>query len=143
MARTQRFKVAQIEEALRKGLGVYVAAAKILRCSPNTVKNYVNRNPKLQRLRDELVEETIDRAEITLLTAIQNGNLQAATFYLRTKGRHRGYGDKVEVGGEVGVRHVNFEGAPLERVRREAAWDEDDDVPAPPNRGIPPAEPRN
>jgi hypothetical protein len=38
-----------------------------------------------------------DVAELKLYEAILHGESWAVTFCLRTKGRHRGYGDKAEV----------------------------------------------
>lgn len=42
----------------------------------------------------EIQEEALDFVEGQLLQAIREGNLTAIMFYLKTKGRHRGYTDK-------------------------------------------------
>ena len=40
---------------------------------------------------EEIQEKTIDYVENKLLQQINEGNLQAITFFLKTKGKNRGY----------------------------------------------------
>ena len=126
MARTPRFKVAKVEEALRTSGGIYTVAAQKLRCAPNTVKNYVERHPRLQQVREELLDQNLDLAEAHLLSLIADKNLGAITFFLRTQGRSRGYGDKMEVRGKLEVGSVDLGEASLEEIRSWAAWDDDE-----------------
>ena len=130
MARTAKFTHAQIEEALRQGAGVYTVAALRLKCAPNTVKNYVERSAKLKAVCEEIVEMNLDVAESKLLAALSEGNLQAVMFFLRTKGRARGYGDKLEVSAKVKTATLDLRGATLEEVRAWSDWDAEDE-PAP------------
>lgn len=130
MPRAQKFKVARVAEALRQGGGIYTAAASILKCSPNTVKNYVERNANLQQVKAEVEDMTLDLAETKLIMAIRDGNMNAVTFYLRTKGRARGYGDKLELAGKVKTATIDLSTASDEQVRRWAAWDDDEAEPA-------------
>jgi len=102
MARTGKFKVKQVEEALRASGGIFSIAAVQLRCAPNTVKNYVKRHPTLQRAVDSTVEENLDIAEAQLLKQIRKGNLGAICFYLKCKGKNRGYIERGELTGPDG-----------------------------------------
>lgn len=117
MAKTkpQRIKVADVAEALRHTAGIYTQAALILArkygsCSPNTVKAYVQRHKVLQDLQVEILDQTLDVAESKLITAITEGELKAVFFYLKTKGKHRGYTERVESTGA--------DGGPMETVTR-------------------------
>ena len=91
-----KFKVEHVEEALRASGGVVSDAAQKLAdaygsCSPASVRNYIFRHKSLQRVAEEVIEANLDLAESALLTAIAQGNLTAVIFYLKTKGRSRGY----------------------------------------------------
>lgn len=102
MPGTPRFRKRHVEEALRKAGGIKSLAAQILGCAPNTITNYMRRHPELGGIQDEITEENLDIAEAKLLTKIRSGNLTAVIFYLKTKGRARGYVERAEVGGPGG-----------------------------------------
>lgn len=97
MARPQKFTVDEVEAALRSVGGLYTLAAKKLGCAPNTVANYCKRNKRLQAIQAELVEGLLDEAEGQLILAIRKGNLSAVIFYLKCKGKARGYVERSEV----------------------------------------------
>ena len=112
MAR-QRFKIADIEEALRSTAGLITPAARVLEskygtCSHNTVRAYIARHPKLQAVVTEITETQLDLAENGLVTAVRDHNLTAIIFYLKCKGKRRGYIERQQVegpdGGPVPVR---------------------------------------
>lgn len=106
MPRKQKFTILQVANALRRGAGIYGQAAAILGCETSTVSRYVARTPLLQKVRDECGEAILDLAETKLIAAVKNGNLTAITFVLRTKGRARGWGDKLEIPGMPGKIEV-------------------------------------
>lgn len=45
----------------------------------------------------DVEESMLDEAESKLMELVRSGNLQAVKFLLRTKGRSRGYGDRLEI----------------------------------------------
>ena len=46
---------------------------------------------------DHAADNTLDLVEKALIQQIKNGSVQATTFFLKTKGRIRGYNEKQEV----------------------------------------------
>ena len=103
----------KIEAAARRGCAPpgrghhQRTAAKILQaaygsCTPRTVRNYVKRHPRLVEVIEETVELNLDTAERKLMTLIASGNLGAVIFYLKTKGKSRGYVERVEATGSGG-----------------------------------------
>ena len=113
MPKTPRYTVQQVADALEAVAGIRKYAAKRLGCAPSTIKAYIDRHKKLQDLEARIVEDNIDTAEAQLIRAFNAGNLTAVIFYLKTKGRHRGYSERHQVegpdGGPVQVAHqVDF-----------------------------------
>lgn len=127
MARGEKFTVAQIESALRKAAGVYtLAAAQVEKatgrgCAPNTVANYVKRHKRLQLVVGEILDQNLDVAEAGLLTHLRDTNLTAIIFYLKTKGKHRGYTERVEnTGPDGGAMEVAVVRVPHKAASAEA-----------------------
>jgi len=102
------FTAEQVEVALRQSGAIYTLAAKILTkmngrpCVPNTVKNYIKRYKGLAKVEQEVRDGTLDMAESKLISKIKDGNLTAVIFYLKTKGKDRGYVERGEVTGSSG-----------------------------------------
>ena len=95
-----RFSVADVEAALVKASGLITPAADILAkaygsCTPSTVRNYVKRHKRLQVAIEETVAHALDLAEHKLMGGISKGNMTAVIFFLKTKGRERGYVQRV------------------------------------------------
>jgi hypothetical protein len=99
----RKFAPEEVAEALRAAAGIYSAAASLLRCSPTTVKNYVARYKSLQKVKEEIEQTTLDLAETKLVKALQDGNLTAVIFYLKCKGKARGFTERTEVTGPDGA----------------------------------------
>ena len=55
------------------------------------MRNYIKRHPSLQTVIEETVELNLDLAESNLIAEIGNNNMTAIIFYLKTKGKHRGF----------------------------------------------------
>jgi hypothetical protein len=117
---TTKFTPEQVEAALRAAAGIRSAAARMLGCAPSTIGNYLGRYSALREIEAEILEQNLDLAETKLLSAIRDGNLTAVIFYLKTKGKARGYTERAEVtgadGGPIDVTKLSDE--ELERIAR-------------------------
>ena len=102
MSRRLLFTDDQVAEALISTAGIRTDAAALLKCSRSTIKRYIDRSEVLARIESEVVEQLIDLAESKLVDAINVGNLTAIMFYLKTKGKHRGYTERHQVEGKDG-----------------------------------------
>lgn len=92
----EKFKAEQVIEALRRARGVKAAAARALGCDRNTVDRYIREYATVAAAYEEANETNIDLAEGHLMKAIDAGNIKAILFYLRTKGKARGYVERTE-----------------------------------------------
>ena len=107
----QKFKAEQVADALQRAGGVIAVAARALGCDRGTVYAYMRRYTTVQQAYDEANETNLDVAEAGLAQFMRGQvegmttreRLDALKFYLRTKGRARGYGDRVEHAGTVNV----------------------------------------
>jgi len=84
-------------EALEKSLGVVTSACKIVDCNRSTFYKYYNNDQDFRASVDELQNLTLDFAESQLHKQIKEGNTTATIFYLKTKGKKRGYVERKEV----------------------------------------------
>jgi len=100
---SQRYSQRQVIEALRGTRGLVTLAARQLGCTPRCVHNYVDRYPAVRAALDAARAQQLDIAEAQLFKAIDNGELRAVEFFLRTIGRQRGYGDHLDVDATVDV----------------------------------------
>ena len=78
-------------QAMSQCLGIVSHAVKIANISRAIHYVWMNEDPEYKNAIEELEEVTLDLAEHQLHKAILKGNLTATMFYLRTKGKKRGY----------------------------------------------------
>ncbi len=72
------------------------ATCTALNVSRTIFYKWKNRYPKLEALLDEVDESLLDFAESKLLENIQDGDVTSLIFFLKTKGKKRGYVEQVE-----------------------------------------------
>jgi len=84
-------------EALEKSLGVVTTACKLVGVTRTTFYQYVKDDPEFAEAVKDIEEVTIDFAESQLHKQIKDGNTTATIFYLKTKGKKRGYVEKTEI----------------------------------------------
>lgn len=101
---TNILKKAMIE-ALEKSLGVITTAAKAVGIDRSTHYDWYNNDPEYRAAVDSISDIALDFAESQLHKQIQGGEVSSTIFYLKTKGKKRGYVERTEVehSGELGI----------------------------------------
>lgn len=84
-------------DALEKSLGVVTQACMATGIPRRTVYNWLRDDPKFKADVDELSQVAVDFAESQLFQKIKKGDTIAIIFYLKTKGKARGYVEKQEL----------------------------------------------
>ncbi len=79
----------------KKGCNITSTCAA-LGISRKTFYEWREKKKKLAEVLDEVDESILDFAESKLVEHINNNDLQALIFFLRTKGKKRGYVEKTE-----------------------------------------------
>ena len=92
----ERYTADQLAEALRLNRGNASAAARVLECHPDTIRNYCARYPEVQKARESGGEVRLDLAEAALDRAVTKGEGWAVCFLLKTQGKRRGYIERQE-----------------------------------------------
>ena len=93
----QRYTAAEVSAALRASRGMVSIAAQRLGCDQYTVLNYCRRYPSVEAVKKEARNEVLDECELRLWKAIQRDEAWAITFALKTIGRSRGYGERLDL----------------------------------------------
>jgi hypothetical protein len=83
-------------EPLEKSLGVVTAACKSVGVSRQTYYDYYNSDPEFKKECDSLDNMALDFAESQLHQKIKDGSDTAIIFFLKCKGKKRGYVERTE-----------------------------------------------
>lgn len=94
--RKTTLKKAAMIEALEKSLGVVTTACKQVGIDRGTHYKWLKNDSRYREKVSELTNMALDFAESQLHLQMQNGNVAAIIFYLKTKGKSRGYIEKSE-----------------------------------------------
>ena len=96
MDKTEQHKKAVLD-ALEKSLGVVTSACKSVGVGRTTHYLWMDTDPEYKAAVEELSGVAIDFAESQLHKQIKEGNSTATIFFLKTKGKKRGYIERQEV----------------------------------------------
>jgi hypothetical protein len=89
-------------EALEKSLGVVTSACKSVNIARQTHYRWLQEDAEYKAAVDELSDVAIDFAESQLHKQIKDGNTSATIFFLKTKGKKRGYVERQEIEATMG-----------------------------------------
>jgi len=97
MNKNEQLKKEQLLTALEKSLGIVSTACQSVGISRTTYYKYYADDKDFKQSVDGISELAIDCAESQLFELIKSGNITAIIFYLKTKGKKRGYVEKQEL----------------------------------------------
>jgi hypothetical protein len=83
--------------ALHESKGNVFIACINANVSRSTFYNYFNQDTEFKQQVSEINESAIDHVESKLMQKIDEGETVAIIFYLKTKGRKRGYAEKLTI----------------------------------------------
>lgn len=89
-------------QALEVSLGVVTSACKAVGINRSTHYDWLQNDPDYKKAVESIEDIAIDFAESKLHKQIDKGDTTATIFYLKTKGKKRGYVERNEVTGADG-----------------------------------------
>ena len=107
MNKTEQHKKAMIE-ALEKSLGVVTTACKVVGIGRTQFYQWLKDDDEFAQEVDDIQNIALDFAESQLHKQIGDGSTAATIFYLKTKGKKRGYIERQEITGADGMP-TNFQ----------------------------------
>ena len=96
MNKTEHLKKGMLE-ALTTSLGIVSTACETVGISRTTYYKYYKTDEQFKEQVDSISDEAIDFVESQLFELIRKGNVAATIFFLKTKGKKRGYVERQEI----------------------------------------------
>jgi hypothetical protein len=107
MNKTEQHKKAIIE-ALEKHLGIVTTACRIVGVGRTTFYGWLKEDEEFAKQVEDIQNVALDFAESKLHNQIDANNTSATIFYLKTKGKGRGFVERQEITGANGMP-TNFQ----------------------------------
>lgn len=82
--------------AFEKSLGVVTPAAKMIGVKRSTIYRWREMYPEFDAACREISDVAVDFVETKLYKLIEQGSEASTIFYMKTKGRDRGYAEKLQ-----------------------------------------------
>tara|TARA_R110001583_G_scaffold103537_1_gene250795 strand:- start:14579 stop:14980 length:402 start_codon:yes stop_codon:yes gene_type:complete len=92
----------QLLKQLEQNMGNVTLACHFGKCSRSTFYRYYKSDEAFAKQVDDITEIAIDICESELWKQIKDGNVPCILFYLKTKGKKRGYVERQELTGMDG-----------------------------------------
>ena len=97
---TRKISQKTLLEAIRNSGGIYSTIARKLDIAWSTARVKVEADPVTKQAYEDECERVLDLAEATIIKSVEGGDTSDAKWLLARKGKKRGYGDKLELGGD-------------------------------------------
>ena len=111
MAGRNGYKAQVFIDAIPGSGGIIATIAERVGCAWNTAKKYIEEYPTVQQAYKDECEVINDKAESTLITAIEGGDVSSAKWWL-TKKRKQTFGEALDItsdGEPILVRSVGID----------------------------------
>jgi predicted transcriptional regulator len=108
MNKSRHIKKESMLKALEQSLGVVTVACKKANIPRSTFYKWVNEDIEFAKQVKDIENIALDFAESQLHKQISENSTSATIFYLKTKGKKRGYIERQEITGADGVP-TNFQ----------------------------------
>ena len=93
-------------KSLQQNMGNITLACHFSGCSRSTFYRYCEQDEQFKKDCEDIGEMAIDICEAELWKLIKDGNATAILFFLKTKGKTRGYIERQEVTGKDGKQII-------------------------------------
>jgi|GEM_PF-2382416 len=91
----------QLLQALERSLGLITPACKEVGITRQMYYLYYNNDDDFRKAVDDINDITIDFVENQLFRKIKDGDTQAILFFMKYKGRKRGYTDTIDINSRI------------------------------------------
>jgi predicted transcriptional regulator len=108
MNKSRHIKKESILKALEQSLGVVNNACKVAKIPRSTFYKWLKEDQEFAKQVQEIENVALDFAESQLHEQIRENSTAATIFYLKTKGKKRGYIERQEITGADGMP-TNFQ----------------------------------
>jgi hypothetical protein len=109
MDKSRHIKKEAVLEALEKSLGVVTTAVKSVGIARSTFYKWLKEDETFAKEVKDIENIALDFAESQLHSQMKDGNTSATIFYLKTKGKRRGYIEKSELDITSGDEPITIE----------------------------------
>jgi len=107
MNKTEQHKKAMLE-ALEQSLGIVTSACKKVGIGRTTHYMWLKEDEEYKAAVEDVENIALDFAESQLHKHIKEGNTSGTIFYLKTKGKKRGYIERTEVQQETTIKSLDI-----------------------------------
>lgn len=102
-------------EKMKANLGNISQSCAELGIARDCYYRWLKEDPEFAQKMEDVIEESVDFAESCLKQQMRQGNTTAIIFYLKTRGKHRGYVESQKIIAEGGM-HIDLPPIDLELV---------------------------
>ena len=101
---SKNYTTDELLKAIKNSAGIYSTIAGNLQCEWHTAKKYIESDEKALTAYNNETERVLDVTENKLFEKIKEGDTQMIKYMLSTKGRKRGYNEKIDL--DVSVKEI-------------------------------------